>query len=133
MGKSSLILFIDPSIKPKQHLATYYQYLQLITLVLTIYCNIGTIVFINKYKCNIMQTQIPIGELKTHCYQILEQIQRDNQKLVITKRGTPIAEVTSLQPNAPKKSLIGMLQSKAKINGDLLAPLNEQWEAENGN
>jgi prevent-host-death family protein len=79
-----------------------------------------------------METHIPIGELKTHCYQILDRVQKEKQNLVITKRGTPIAKLVSLQPHSPKQSLLGILQSKAKISGDLLAPLDEQWEAENG-
>ena len=33
-----------------------------------------------------MKTHIPIGELKTHCYQILDQAQKNNQKIIITKR-----------------------------------------------
>ena len=78
-----------------------------------------------------MEVHIPIGKLKTHCYQIFDQAQKDNQKLIITKRGTPIVEIIPIGTQVIKKSLLGMLSNKAKINGDILAPLETKWEAEN--
>ena len=78
-----------------------------------------------------MKTHIPIGELKTHCYKIFDQAQKDNQKLVITKRGTPIVEIIPIGTQVIKKSLFGMMCNKAKINGDILAPIENKWEAEN--
>lgn len=78
-----------------------------------------------------MEIHIPIGELKTHCYQILNDAQKDNQKLIITKRGTSIAEIIPINTNHHKKSLFGILQSKAKINTDILEPINEKWDVTN--
>ena len=78
-----------------------------------------------------MKTHIPIGELKTHCYQILDQAQKDNQKIIITKRNTPIVEIIPIGTQVIKKSLFGMMRNKAKINGDILAPIENKWDAEN--
>lgn len=77
-----------------------------------------------------MEIQVPIGELKVHCYQILDNAQKEEQTLIITKRGTPIAEIHPYSPKGKKHSLFGMLQGKAKINGDLLKPMDIAWEAE---
>lgn len=78
-----------------------------------------------------MEIQVPIGKLKTHCYQILDQAQKSNNKLIITKRGNPIAEIIPTHSKAVKKSFIGALQDKAKINGDIMESLNVKWDAEN--
>ena len=78
-----------------------------------------------------MDTIIPIGELKVHCYQILDQACKDNKKLTITKRGTTIAEIIPTRTKPEKKSLFGLMKDKARINGDLLEPLDVKWEAEN--
>jgi antitoxin (DNA-binding transcriptional repressor) of toxin-antitoxin stability system len=78
-----------------------------------------------------MEVQVPIGKLKTHCYQILEQAQKNNNKLIITKRGNPIAEIIPTNPKVVKKSFIGTMQDKAKINSDIMEPLNISWNAEN--
>jgi prevent-host-death family protein len=77
-----------------------------------------------------METIVPIGELKVHCYKILEQARKDNKKLIITKRGNPIAEIIPTPIKPEKRSLLGSLQDKAKINGDLLEPIDVRWEAE---
>ncbi len=77
-----------------------------------------------------MYIEVPIGQLKIHCYKILEEAQKSNNKLIITKRGKPIAEIIPEYTGAVKKSFFGALQSKAKINGDIMMPLNIDWDAE---
>jgi prevent-host-death family protein len=71
-----------------------------------------------------METLVPIGELKTHCYQILDKaIQRDD-RLIITKRGKAIAAIIPIKENPPKKLIFGAMQSMAKINGDIVSALD---------
>ena len=79
----------------------------------------------------ISTTHIPIGELKVDCYHILDQAQEENQKLVFTKIGSPISEIIPLGTQIIKKSVIGMMISKDKINGDILTAIETKWEAEN--
>ncbi len=77
-----------------------------------------------------MQQEIPIGEFKTHCNQILTSAQEQNQELAITRKGKIIAKIIPVTDFMPKKSLFGMLQSKAIINGDLTADLEIKWDAQ---
>ena len=79
-----------------------------------------------------MEISVPIGELKVHCYQILDEATRNNNKLIITKRGKAIAEVTPLQESRPKRSIFGALRDLATVNGDIVSSLNNvSWDAEN--
>ena len=78
-----------------------------------------------------MDTLIPIGELKTHCYQILENATHTDNKLIITKRGKPIATITPIKEVMPKRSLFGIMKGAAKINDDLISSINVKWDAEN--
>ena len=78
-----------------------------------------------------MKTEVPIGELKTHCYQILDNaIQQDN-KLIITKRGKAIATITPIKDKFPKRPFFGIMKDMAKINGDILSTLDAKWDVEN--
>ena len=77
-----------------------------------------------------MEHLIPIGQLKTHCYQIFENLNNKNEQVVITKRGTPIATIKPITEKNAKKIIFGLLQGKAQINNDIIN-LNVQWNAEN--
>jgi antitoxin (DNA-binding transcriptional repressor) of toxin-antitoxin stability system len=77
-----------------------------------------------------MEHLIPIGQLKTHCYQILEEINNKNEQVVITKRGTPIATIKPINEKSAKKIIFGLLQAQAQINNDIIN-LNVKWNAEN--
>jgi prevent-host-death family protein len=78
-----------------------------------------------------MQTIIPIGDFKTHCNKIISEAQDLNQEVTITRKGKIIAKVIPVSEKSIKKSIFGMLQAKAVINGNLLEDLNISWYAEN--
>lgn len=80
-----------------------------------------------------MENIIPIGEFKTHCYQILEQANIENKHLTITKRGHPFAHVIPIirEEDKVNRSILGSFKGRAEINGDIMAPLNTSWNAEN--
>jgi prevent-host-death family protein len=75
-----------------------------------------------------MQTLIPIEELKTHCYKILDNAMDNN--LIVTKRGKPIATIIPIKEKLPKKLLFGAMKNIAKINGDILNPIEIEWDAQ---
>jgi prevent-host-death family protein len=74
-----------------------------------------------------MDTTIPISEFKAHCLEIIKKLQADRRPIIITKRSKPIAKVLPLDNQ--KVSLLGMLKGKAEIKGDIIAPINEKWDA----
>lgn len=75
-----------------------------------------------------MSNKITISEFKSHCLEILSKLSTTSAPLIITKRNKPIAVVNSFKQE--KKSLFGLLQNKAEINGDIISSLNEEWEVE---
>ena len=78
-----------------------------------------------------METLVPIGELKTHCYQILDNAIQTDNNLVITKRGKAIATIIPIREKLPKKLFFGAMTDVAKINGDILDAIEIQWDAKN--
>ena len=74
-----------------------------------------------------MKNQIAISEFKSHCLEILKELEKSNSSIIITKRNKPIATVCPFTKK--KKSMFGVLKNKAEIKGDIIAPINEEWQA----
>ncbi|OJW67861.1 MAG: antitoxin [Candidatus Amoebophilus sp. 36-38] len=75
-----------------------------------------------------MDTKIAISQFKAHCLEIIEKLQTDHQPIIITKRDKPIAKVVPFDNQ--KASLFGLLKHKAEIKGDIIAPIDEKWNAQ---
>ena len=75
-----------------------------------------------------MSKKIAISQFKAHCLEIIESLQSDHQPIIITKRDKPIAKVMPLENE--KISLFGMFRSRGKINGDIISPIEEKWNAQ---
>ncbi|WP_106874796.1 type II toxin-antitoxin system Phd/YefM family antitoxin [Candidatus Phycorickettsia trachydisci] len=79
-----------------------------------------------------MSTTIGISQFKAHCLEIIDQLQRDQNEIIITKRDKPVAKVISLKKLEEEiSSIFGMLKEKAEIKSDLIEAINEEWSAEN--
>lgn len=74
-----------------------------------------------------MSRIIKASEFKAKCLALLDDVHRTGDSLIITKNGTPIAE---LVPHKPlKRSPFGMWKGRVTINGDIVSPLDAEWEA----
>ena len=76
------------------------------------------------------QRTIPAGEFKAKCLKLMDEIAREGGELVITKRGKPVARLLPPEPKAPKESLFGFMAGTARIHGDIVESLNEEWDAD---
>ena len=71
-----------------------------------------------------------ISQFKATCLAVLERVRRTGQPILVTRRGTPVAQI---QPPPPPQSLrksgFGCMRGTAEIVGDIVAPLPpEDWE-----
>lgn len=73
---------------------------------------------------------IAIAKFKATCLAVLEQVRKTGEPILITKRGTPIAQV--LPPPLPEpseESAFGCMAGTAEAIEDILAPLPEdEWD-----
>lgn len=73
---------------------------------------------------------VPISKFKATCLALLDKVKRTGKPILVTRRGEPIALVTS--PPKPEKpaSWLGTFRSSGKIVGDIVSPaLDEsEWE-----
>jgi prevent-host-death family protein len=75
-----------------------------------------------------MEKTIAAGQFKTHCLQLMNDVHEKHLTLVITKHGTPIAKLVPVESKPMK--LFGALKGTVKIKGDIVAPIDEAWDAE---
>ena len=78
--------------------------------------NMIYIIYLSK---TIMETHIPISYFKSHCLDIITNLQKDRQSIIITKRDKPLAKIEAIDTGS-KISLFGMLKNKAEIKGNIM-------------
>ncbi|HEX3503737.1 MAG TPA: type II toxin-antitoxin system Phd/YefM family antitoxin, partial [Xanthobacteraceae bacterium] len=74
-----------------------------------------------------MLRTIKASELKAKCLAILNEVERTRQPVVITKRGKPVAEIVPHKP--AKRSPLGIFKGRMEILGDIISPVDVEWEA----
>jgi len=74
--------------------------------------------------------QIAISEFKAKCLAILEQVRKTRKPVLITRFGTPVAEIVPPSPPKRRKSWLGCMAGTGVILGDIVRPASdpEDWE-----
>lgn len=70
---------------------------------------------------------MPAGEFKARCLNVMEQVNATRIPVVITKRGVPVAKLVPIAEKA--LDLFGCLQGSVTIQDDIIAPIDESWDA----
>ena len=74
---------------------------------------------------------IAISVFKACCLAVLKRVKQTGQPIVVTKFGEPVAEIVPPTPIQPAEPWLGKLKDRAKITGDIVAPVADpsDWEA----
>jgi prevent-host-death family protein len=71
---------------------------------------------------------VPVTEFKAKCLRMLDDVEKNGDRIVITKRGRRIAEVKPLPAEKPK--LRGTWKDTVKILGDIVYfDTSDDWES----
>mgnify|MGYP002336337873 CR=1 FL=1 len=76
---------------------------------------------------------IPAGEFKAKCFALLEEVAQTGERIIVTKRGKPLAEVGPIPGHEADglASSFGKLAHLAISSGDVVAPaVGDGWEEE---
>jgi prevent-host-death family protein len=74
-----------------------------------------------------MPITIAAGEFKAKCLKLLDEVAEKRETLVITKHGKPVAEVNPIKPE--KTELFGSMKGSVLWEGDIISPLDIEWDA----
>lgn len=72
--------------------------------------------------------QIPAAEFKAKCLELMDRVSERRQELIITKHGRPVAKLVPIEEETPP--VFGYLKNTVVSYGDLISPVEEDWEAE---
>ncbi|WP_203434005.1 type II toxin-antitoxin system Phd/YefM family antitoxin [Jiangella asiatica] len=70
--------------------------------------------------------EIGAGRFKAVCLQVLDEVAATRRPVTITKRGRPVARLVPVDPPAPP---FGALAGTVGEYGDLVAPVDDEWDA----
>lgn len=76
---------------------------------------------------------IPAGEFKAKCLALLDEVAQTGERIIITKRGKPLAEVGPIpgDEEGGLASSFGKLAHMVISSGDVLSPIvGNDWEEE---
>jgi antitoxin (DNA-binding transcriptional repressor) of toxin-antitoxin stability system len=59
----------------------------------------------------------------------MDDVQKRHMRITVTKHGKPVVDVVPVDTPS-RKGAFGILAGTATINGDIVGPLNEAWEAD---
>lgn len=75
---------------------------------------------------------IPAGEFKAKCLQLMDKVARTREPIVITKRGRPVAKLVPPDDPQPYVPLFGYMTGTAEIRGDITQTPRLEWSALSG-
>lgn len=70
---------------------------------------------------------IAAGEFKAKCLKIMDEVNTSHTTYTITKHGKPIAKLVPIP--GEEKDYFGCLQDTITIHGDIIQPIDVEWEA----
>ena len=71
---------------------------------------------------------IKASEFKAKCLKLMDEVAESGEEIIITKNGRPVSRLTPYRhkPKAP----FGRYRDKILILGDIIEPIDVEWEAE---
>ena len=68
------------------------------------------------------------SEFKAKCLALMDEIAESREEIVITKHGKPVAKLAPCEE--PRGAPWGRYRDMIQINGDIISPIDVEWEAE---
>jgi prevent-host-death family protein len=73
------------------------------------------------------EKKIPAAAFKAKCLGLIDDVARKRKPLVITKHGKPVAKLVPVDEKP--RELIGYMKGTIRFMGDVVSPLDSEWEA----
>lgn len=74
-----------------------------------------------------MSQKIAISEFKSHCLEILKNLEKTKAAIIVTKRDKPVATISPIIEKG--ETLFDALKDKGEIKGDIISNIEDRWEA----
>ncbi len=71
---------------------------------------------------------LPVSEFKAKCLRLLDEVEKMGDRIVITKRGRPVAQVERI--NVPKVRMKDTWKGLVEVKGDIVHFSDDDWESD---
>lgn len=68
------------------------------------------------------------SEFKAKCLAVMDEVAASGQGVVVTKNGKPLVELVPHKAKT-KRGLLGILKGDLVIKGDIMSPIDVEWDA----
>ncbi len=72
--------------------------------------------------------RVKASEFKATCLRLMDEVDESGGEIIITKNGRPVARLTAFHERP--RSLFGIDRGKLTIMGDIMSPIDVEWDAE---
>ncbi len=73
---------------------------------------------------------IKASEFKAKCLKLMDEVAEGGHHIIITKNGRPVSRLVPYRERP--RSLFGIDEGRIEIIGDIIEPVDAEWEAEAG-
>ena len=73
---------------------------------------------------------IKASKFKAKCLKLMDEVAESGEEIIITKHGRPVSRLAPYREKP--KSWFGRDRDIIEIHGDIVEPLDVEWEAETG-
>ena len=73
---------------------------------------------------------IKASEFKAKCLKLMDEVAASGKEIIVTKNGRPVSRLVPYREKP--KSLFGIDRGRIEILGDIIEPLDVEWEAGTG-
>lgn len=79
-----------------------------------------------------VERHVAAADFKAKCLRLMDEVAKDRQAIVITKRGKPVAKLVPVE--AEPTDLFGYMAGTARICGDIINPIEDAgWTGDDEN
>jgi prevent-host-death family protein len=72
--------------------------------------------------------EVAVTAFKDSCLRLIDRVHHTREEIIVTKYGQPVAKLVPFEENS--RPLFGSLAGSITVHGDLVAPLNIEWNAD---
>lgn len=76
-----------------------------------------------------MGKMVSATEFKAKSLALIDEMQRTGEPLTVTRRGKPSVKLVAERADTPKPLILGALKGTVTIHGDIVGPVDPDWEA----
>ena len=74
--------------------------------------------------------KVSASDLKNSWHEYLERVSQSRQEVVVTRYGRPIVKLSPYDGSGDGTGLFGSLAGSVTVHGDIVAPVDESWDAD---